>query len=441
MTNVFGTDGIRGEVGKHPITAEFFLKLGWAVGKVLSEGCENPSVIIGKDTRKSGYIFESSLEAGLLSAGVDVGLLGPMPTPAIAYLTSTYGASSGAVISASHNSWTDNGVKFFASGGTKISDEMQQAIEENLQQQMRVDSQKLGKARRYEQAVGRYIEFCKASFNRKFSLKNLTIVIDTANGATYHIASSVFFELGAKVITINNEPDGVNINLNCGATNTRNLQEEVLKHKADIGIAYDGDGDRVIMVDENGEVVDGDELLFIIASYYKQQDNLKNDCVVGTQMTNLGIRNSLKNLGIRFIEAKVGDRFVMEQMQNNDSILGGEGSGHIICFNHTTTGDGIIASLQVIEAMISSGDSLKTLKNQTHKYPQILENVKFANGFSIDDKGLQSEKQTIEQEMENKGRVLIRKSGTENLIRVMVEMDNEKLAQKYANRLVAKIKV
>jgi phosphoglucosamine mutase len=438
---IFGTDGIRGEVGKYPITADFFLKLGWAVGKVLTEEFENPSVIIGKDTRLSGYLFESSLESGLLASGVDVGLLGPMPTPAIAYLTSTYGASSGAVISASHNSYVDNGVKFFGSGGTKISDEMQEKIEENLQKEMTIDSQKVGKARRYEQAIGRYIEFCKASFNRKFSLAKLKIVIDTANGATYHIAGSVFRELGAEVVMINNEPNGVNINLNCGATSTQNLQDEVLKNKANIGIAYDGDGDRVIMVDEFGEVTCGDEILFIIAKYYKSQDRLNNDCVVGTQMTNLGIRASLKNLGVRFVEAKVGDRFVMEQMQNNDSILGGEGSGHTICFNHTTTGDGIIASLQVVEAMLSSGDSLSTLKKQTIKYPQVLNNIKFANGFSENDENLQKEKLKVEQELGENGRVLIRKSGTENLLRIMVEATDKNLAEKYANDLSKLVKI
>jgi phosphoglucosamine mutase len=434
-TIVFGTDGIRGEVGIHPITPDFFLKLGWAVGCVLRQEFENPSVIIGKDTRISGYLFESSLEAGLLSAGVDVGLLGPMPTPAIAYLTATYGASSGAVISASHNSWTDNGVKFFGSSGAKISDAMQEQITHYLQQEIVIDSKKVGKARRYEQAVGRYIEFCKASFNRKFSLQHLTIVLDVAHGATYHIAGSVFRELGANVITTNNTPDGVNINYQCGATHTKHLQNEVLKHNADIGIAYDGDGDRVIMVDHQGKQVDGDELLFIIANYYKQQDILNNNCVVGTQMTNLGVRNSLKTLGVRFIEAKVGDRFVMEQMQHNDSILGGEGSGHIICSHHTTTGDGIIASLQVIEAMLSSGESLYSLKKHTTKYPQVLHNVTFSDNFSIEDKNLQHKKLELEQQLGDNGRILIRKSGTENLIRIMVETTDETVANEYAHTL------
>lgn len=437
---IFGTDGIRGEVGIHPITAEFFLKLGWSIGAVLMEESDNhtinPSVIIGKDTRLSGYLFESSLEAGLLASGVDVGLLGPMPTPAIAYLTATYGASAGAIISASHNSYVDNGVKFFASGGTKITQEMQEKIEVKLNQNMLINSEKVGKAKRYEQAVGRYIEFCKASFNRKLSLKNLTIVIDTANGATYHIADSVFRELGAKVFIINDKPNGTNINLNCGATATKHLQDEVLKQNADIGIAYDGDGDRVIMVDSKGCVVDGDELLFIIAKYYKQQGILNNDCVVGTQMTNLGIRESLKTLGIRFVEAKVGDRFVMEQMQNNDSILGGEGSGHIICFNHTTTGDGIIASLQIVEAMFSQNESLSSLKKQTTKYPQILKNVKFSANFSIENKDLQLKVADINKKLGENGRVLIRKSGTENVIRVMVEAENKDNAIKFTKQLV-----
>ena len=441
MSNIFGTDGIRGEVGVYPITAEFFLKLGWAVGSVLKEKFENPSVIIGKDTRLSGYLFESSLEAGLLSSGVDVGLLGPMPTPAIAYLTATYGVSSGAVISASHNAYTDNGVKFFASGGIKISNEFQQKIEEKLQQKITIDSNNVGKARRYEQAIGRYIEFCKASFNRKFILNELKIVLDCANGATYNIAGSVFRELGANITLINDEPDGKNINKNCGATDTRHLQKEVIKQQADIGIAFDGDGDRVIMVDATGEKIDGDELLFIIAKYYKQQNILKNNCVVGTQMTNLGIRDSFKSIDILFIEAKVGDRFVMDKMQINQSILGGEGSGHIICHNHTTTGDGIIASLQVIEAMMFNKKSLNFLKQQTQKYSQILENIPFDEGYDINNKNLQQKKADIEKKLKNDGRILIRKSGTENVIRVMVETKDIKITKKYIKELIGVIRL
>jgi phosphoglucosamine mutase len=437
MTNKqisFGTDGVRGKVGEHPITPEAFMQLGYAVGKMLLEKYEKPSVIIGKDTRLSGYIFESSLQAGLLSSGVDVGLLGPMPTPAIAYLTRAYGASSGAVISASHNIWSDNGVKFFSNSGTKFSDAEQGRVLQILAEKMTVDNQKLGKAIRHTQALGRYIEFCKSSFNRALNLNKLKIVLDTANGSTYHLASPVFKELGAEIILINDEPNGVNINDNCGATSTNNLSQNVQSLGADLGIAFDGDGDRVIFIDESGIKVDGDELVFIIAKYYKEQGILNNNTVVGTQMTNVGIRNEFKSLGINFIEAKVGDRFVMEEMQKNNSILGGEGSGHIICANHTSTGDGIIAALQVLEVMRSYNESLKTIVSKIHKYPQILKNVK--SQYDLANPELLQAKHQIEAEFKNNGRVLIRKSGTEDLIRVMVEHIDKKIAQKSADVLV-----
>ena len=354
MHEFFGTDGIRGEVGKAPITADFLLKVGWAVGSVLRES-GNASVIIGKDTRVSGYLFESALEAGFLSAGVNVGMLGPMPSPAIAYLTQAFGATAGVVISASHNHYQDNGVKFFSSKGVKLSDKIQKAIEEKISSTMvSVDSASIGKAKRYGQAVGRYIEFCKSTFDKNCDLSNLKIVIDCANGATYHIAEDVFTELGASVVMINNEPDGYNINRNCGATDTKHLQQEVLGQNADLGIAFDGDGDRLIMVDHKGEKVDGDELVFIIADAWKKNGHLKSNTVVGTKMTNLGIRDAFSDLGINFIEAEVGDRHVMDQLIKNNAVLGGEGSGHIICLNKSTSGDGIIAALQVLEVLCKS---------------------------------------------------------------------------------------
>ena len=344
MSNFFGTDGIRGEVGKAPITADFLLKVGWAVGSVLRES-GSASVIIGKDTRVSGYLFESALEAGFLSAGVNVGMLGPMPSPAIAYLTQAFGATAGVVISASHNPYHDNGVKFFSSKGVKLSDDIQKAIEKKLSMPMvSVNSATIGKAKRYGQALGRYIEFCKSTFDKSCDLSNLKIVIDCANGATYHIAEDVFTELGASVTMINNTPDGYNINRECGATDTLHLQHEVIENSADLGIAFDGDGDRLIMVDHKGEKVDGDELVFIIASAWQKRGELKSNTVVGTKMTNLGMRNALTDNGMKFIEADVGDRHVMDHLIKNKAILGGEGSGHIICLNKSTSGDGYHSS-------------------------------------------------------------------------------------------------
>jgi phosphoglucosamine mutase len=432
----FGTDGIRGEVGKAPITADFLLKVGWAVGSVLRES-GNASVIIGKDTRVSGYLFESALEAGFLSAGVNVGLLGPMPSPAIAYLTQAFGATAGVVISASHNQFQDNGVKFFSSKGVKLSDEIQKAIEEKISSTMvSVDSASIGKAKRYGQAVGRYIEFCKSTFDKNWDLSNLKIVIDCANGATYHIAEDVFTELGASVVMINNQPDGYNINRDCGATDTKHLQQEVLDQNADIGIAFDGDGDRLIMVDHKGEKVDGDELIFIIADAWKKNGQLKSNTVVGTKMTNLGIRDALSDLGINFIEAEVGDRHVMDQLIKNHAVLGGEGSGHIICLNKSTSGDGIIAALQVLEVLCKSEQSLYNLKKKMNKYPQVLINIKTeAEVNLINNERLSDAVKVIESKLSDKGRVLIRKSGTEPLIRVMVESIDSDLAAESANYL------
>ena len=436
MDEFFGTDGIRGTVGKPPITADFLLKVGWAVGSVLMENGP-ASVIIGKDTRVSGYLFESALEAGFLSAGVNVGMLGPMPSPAIAYLTKAYGASAGVVISASHNHFQDNGVKFFSSQGVKLSDKTQKAIEKKISTPMvSVDSANIGKAVRHDQALGRYIEFCKSTFDRICNLSHLTIVVDCANGATYNIAQNVFEELGAKVIMINNQPDGYNINDKCGATDTTHLQQEVLEHKADLGIAFDGDGDRLIMVDHKGEQVDGDELVFIIAKAWKENGHLKSNIVAGTKMSNLGMREALSDLDINFIESDVGDRFVMEQLLLNKAILGGESSGHIICLNKSTSGDGIIAALQVLEVMFKSSKSLYDLKREMTKYPQVLINVKTNGKLDLENhENLNQVLSVVKDELADKGRVLIRKSGTEPLVRVMVESIDLDLANKSANQL------
>ncbi|KAA0445874.1 MAG: phosphoglucosamine mutase [Candidatus Thioglobus sp.] len=439
MTNYFGTDGIRGEVGIEPITADFFLKLGWAVGSVLAQNNQNPSVVIGKDTRVSGYLFESALEAGFLSAGVDVGLLGPMPTPAIAYLTQTYGATAGVVISASHNNFQDNGVKFFSDKGFKLSSIDQKNIEQRLKQPMvSVSSNNIGKAIRHEQSLGRYIDFCKRSFDKSIDLSSLNIVVDCANGATYHIAKAVFSELGANVCIINNQPDGFNINLNCGATDTKGLQQIVLEKNADLGIAFDGDGDRLIMIDGDGEIVDGDELLFIIAKAWQACGVLTSNIVVGTKMTNLGIRRGYQDLGIDFIEADIGDRFVMEQLQKNNAILGGEGSGHIICLNQSTSGDAIIAALQVLAVIVKSAKTLGELKSQVQKYPQVLMNVKSTKKIDLHkNQALKLAQIEVQKKLGADGRVLIRASGTEPLIRIMVEGEDLQLVQKSVEELAA----
>ncbi len=439
MADYFGTDGIRGKVGIVPITADFFLKLGWAAGLVLAQSNKNASVIIGKDTRVSGYLLESALEAGFLSAGVDVGLLGPMPTPAIAYLTQTYGVSAGVVISASHNHFQDNGVKFFSNKGMKLSNQEQKSIEKRLQEPMiSVSSEKIGKATRYGQSLSCYIDFCKNTFDKVLDLSDLNIVIDCANGATYHIAKTVFADLGARVTLIHNQPNGFNINLDCGATDTHSLQQAVLRHKADLGIAFDGDGDRLMMVDAKGELIDGDELVFIIAKAWKVQNRLKNNVVVGTQMTNFGIRHGYKALNIDFIQANVGDRFVMAQMQKHNAILGGEGSGHIVCLNHSTSGDGIISALQVLEVLVKSGKTLHELKSQVQKYPQVLINVKTEKNIDLlQHKALQKAQLEVEKSLGKTGRVLIRTSGTEPLIRVMVEGRDLDLVRSSAKLLVA----
>jgi len=436
----FGTDGIRGRVGEPPITADFLLKLGWAAGRVFAnEG--NDFVLVGKDTRISGYMFESAMEAGLTAAGVNTRLLGPMPTPGIAYLTRTLRAQAGIVISASHNPYYDNGVKFFSVQGTKLPDEIERKIEHYIDSPMTtVESSKLGKAKRLVDAAGRYIEFCKASVPTRLDFADMRIVIDCANGATYHIAPHVFSEVGAEVVTISAEPNGLNINDECGATKPEKLAATVLAYRADLGIALDGDGDRLIMVDHKGEMVDGDELIYIIAKSRLDAGQMTGP-VVGTSMTNLGMEHGLKQLGIDLVRAKVGDRYVMEMLGEYKGILGGESSGHIICLDKTTTGDGIIAALQIMAEMQSSGKSLHELKSGMQKYPQVLVNIKTNKKIRPDtDEGIQKAVQAVEKNLGNKGRVLLRASGTEPLIRVMVEGENEELVKNYANQLAEDVK-
>lgn len=435
----FGTDGIRGKVGEHPITADFLLKLGWAAGQAFANDSHD-FVLVGKDTRISGYMFESALEAGLTAAGVDTRLLGPMPTPGIAYLTRTLRAQAGIVISASHNPYYDNGVKFFSVHGTKLPDEIEEKIEYYLDSPMTtVESSGLGKAKRVDDAAGRYIEFCKASVPTRLDFDGLRIVVDCANGATYHVAPHVFSEIGADVIAIGTEPNGININDNCGATKPQKLAETVLAYRADLGVALDGDGDRLIMVDHKGEIVDGDELIYIIAKSKLAANELSGP-VAGTLMTNLGMEQALNNLGIKLLRAKVGDRYVMEMLLEHNGILGGENSGHIICLDKTTTGDGIISALQVLAEMQHSGKNLNELKSGMSKYPQILLNVKTREKPDIDNnETIQLAVKKIEKQLGGKGRVLLRASGTEPLIRVMVEGENEDKVTEYANYLAEQV--
>ncbi len=417
----FGTDGIRGRVGTFPITPDFVLKLGWAVGRVFARDGRK-LVLIGKDTRISGYMFESALEAGLSAAGVDVLLLGPMPTPAIAYLTRTFRADAGIVISASHNAFHDNGIKFFSAEGTKLPDEVEQRIEAQLDLAMTtVSSQELGKVRRVNDAAGRYIEFCKSTASGTLNLAGLKVVVDCANGAGYHIAPKVFRELGAKVYEIGTEPDGLNINENCGATAPQQLQEKVIEVGADLGIALDGDGDRLILVDHKGEVVDGDEILFIIAQALHQSGEL-NGGVVGTLMTNLGLEQALAKMGIPFVRAKVGDRYVLEQLAKHGWNLGGEGSGHIVCRSILPTGDATVAAVQVLKAVANSKKTIHELKQGMQKLPQRMINVRLEQKVDItSSEEVAQLVATAEAQLADKGRVLLRPSGTEPVVRVMVE--------------------
>ncbi len=430
----FGTDGIRGAVGQYPVTADFMLKLGWAAGCVFAEAGRNTHVLIGKDTRVSGYMFESALEAGLVAAGANVTLLGPMPTPAVAMLTRSQKASAGIVISASHNPYTDNGIKFFNAEGTKLSDDIELEIERTLAQPMEtVPSAKLGKANRMVDAAGRYIEFCKSTFPQKLSLRGLRVVLDCAHGATYHVAPQVFAELGASVVVMGAEPDGYNINDAVGSTSPAAVQSRVLSEQADLGIAFDGDGDRVQCVTAEGAVVDGDELLFIIANDRINQ-GVALQGVVGTLMSNLGLEQALAERDVPLVRANVGDRHVLEAMAERNWMLGGEASGHIICGDLTTTGDGIIAALQVMAAMARSGEDLLRLKSGLRKYPQTLLNIAVPPDFRLEDcaEALQ-ESQRVESVLAGRGRLVLRASGTEPLFRIMIEgtdaIENQQLAE------------
>lgn len=419
----FGTDGIRGAVGTAPITPDFMLKLGWAAGTVFAKkGGARNKILIGKDTRISGYMFEAALEAGVTAAGVDINLLGPMPTPAIAYLTRTLRAQAGIVISASHNPFQDNGIKFFAGDGSKLPDEIEFAIEEQLSKTIStVPPQSLGKASRVTDAAGRYIEFCKSRIDSDLKFNGLKIVVDCAHGSTYHIAPSVFEELGASVTAIGVSPDGLNINESSGSTSPQPLAEAVLKEEADIGIAFDGDGDRVIMVDHLGNVVDGDEILYVIARDRRRQ-NINFGGVVGTSMSNLGLEQALDSLDIPFARSAVGDRYVMRELLERGWSLGGESSGHIICLDKTTTGDGIVSALQALSAISSSESSLCELISKLNKYPQSMVNVRIKDSADIaGSTRVQQAIADVESKLGSKGRVLLRPSGTEPVVRVMVE--------------------
>ena len=436
----FGTDGVRGKVGTYPITPDFALKLGWAAGKVLaSQGSR--TVLIGKDTRISGYMLESALEAGLAAAGLTAAFTGPMPTPAVAYLTRTFRLEAGIVISASHNPYYDNGIKFFSSQGTKLPDDIEEAIEAMLDNPMDcVESADLGKASRISDAAGRYIEFCKSTFPAHLGLDGYKIVVDCANGATYHIAPNVLRELGAEVIEIGTDPNGININEKCGATDVKALQEKVLETKADVGLAYDGDGDRIMMVDHLGNKVDGDQILFIIAREALRSGQLKGG-VVGTLMSNMSLEIALKMLGVPFVRANVGDRYVLEKMVEHGWTLGGENSGHIIIADKNTTGDGIIASLAVLSAMVQHRLSLNELASAVKLFPQVLINVRFAGGANpLESEAVKAVAADVEKRLEGKGRILLRKSGTEPLIRVMVECEDGALAKQCAEEIAEAVK-
>ena len=438
----FGTDGIRGRVGRGNITPEFVLRLGWAAGQVLGKG-PGSKILIGKDTRKSGYMFESALEAGLVAAGMDIMLLGPMPTPAIAYLTRTFHAQAGIVISASHNPHYDNGIKFFSSKGQKLPDDVELAIEAELEKPVStVNPENLGKASRIEDAAGRYIEFCKSTVPLSLNLKGLKVVVDCANGATYHTAPHVLSELRADVITIGDQPNGLNINDGVGSTHPELLKQTVLKEKADLGIALDGDGDRLIMVDHNGNEIDGDSILYIIARS-RQRAGCMKGAVVGTVMSNLGLEHALSSINVDFERTAVGDRYILERLEEKSWILGGEPSGHIICRDRTTTGDGTISALQVLAEMIETGKSLSELCSDINRYPQILVNVTLGDAKAADIMAAAKMKQAVtdaENELADTGRVLLRPSGTEPLIRVMVEGQDDAQVKRLANAIADVVK-
>ena len=438
----FGTDGIRGLVGEWPISADFMLRLGRAVGSVLArEGQDRPLVLIGKDTRISGYMFESALEAGLVAAGADVGLLGPMPTPAVAFLTCSMRAQAGIVISASHNPHHDNGIKFFSADGEKLSDAIELAIEQEVDADfITVASERLGKATRIADAVTRYTEFCKTTVPDDFSLRGLRIVLDCAHGATYQAAPKVFTELGAEVVAIGDKPDGFNINRDVGSTHPQALQQAVLAQGADIGIAFDGDGDRVMLVDRNGALADGDDILYVLARSLHAQGSLKGP-VVGTLMSNYGLQLALAEFGVSLIRANVGDRYVMQQLREHGGMLGGETSGHILCLDRATTGDGIVAALAVLQALASSGQDLATARQGLRKLPQVMLNVRAAGAreaLASDD--VQQALAEVEQTLQGRGRVVLRASGTEPLVRVTIEGADAAEVQQLAEKLAATVK-
>jgi len=442
----FGTDGVRGKVGVHPITPQFVMHLGYAAGKVLASAehiqGERPAVLIGKDTRISGYMLESALEAGLIAAGIDVYLAGPIPTPAVAYLTRALRLQAGVVISASHNPFEDNGIKFFSGDGTKLADDVELAIEAELDNPMHTNaSEELGKAKRLDDAVGRYIEFCKSTFPADMNLRGLKIVVDSAHGATYHIARNVFHELGADVISIGAEPNGQNINDGYGATSPKNLQLVVKQHQADIGLALDGDGDRLIMADAQGTLYDGDQLLYVVVKHRQAQGVMKGG-VVGTLMTNLAFEHAMQKLDVPFARAKVGDRYVMELLQKNGWQLGGENSGHIICLDKHSTGDGIVSALQVLHALRASKQTLAQASSHLVMYPQILINVKVSGNAAelLDLTAVQAAVSEAEQALNGKGRVLLRPSGTEPLLRVMVEGEDGVKVKHWAEKIAAVVR-
>ncbi|MEY3891837.1 MAG: phosphoglucosamine mutase, partial [Pseudomonadota bacterium] len=440
------TDGIRGVVGQDPITPDFFIRLGFAIGSILVKNntdkkIKHPSVVIGKDTRVSGYMLESALEAGFIAAGVDVFLTGPMPTPAIAYLTKALRSQAGIVISASHNPFPDNGIKIFSEAGEKLPDAFETEVELALDQPIKtVLPHELGKAKRVDDAEGRYVEFCKSTFPEKLNLRGLKIVLDCAHGATYHVAPKIFSELGAEVIAIGNEPDGFNINLDVGSTNPKTIKEATLKHKADLGIAFDGDGDRVVMIDDKGHIVDGDQLVLVIARALKEKNQLKGG-VVGTLMTNMAIEKAFQNLGVEFVRTQVGDRYVLETLLEKGWHIGGENSGHILTLDQHSTGDAIIASLQVLKSLRLLNQSLYEATKDSPLYPQVLINVETHKKIDLDkNKSIQDALKNVEQKLNSKGRVLLRPSGTEPKIRVMVEGEDIEAVKNHANFIADKVR-
>ena len=442
----FGTDGIRGVVGQDPITPDFFIRLGFAIGSILVKNntdkkIKHPSVVIGKDTRVSGYMLESALEAGFIAAGVNVYLTGPMPTPAIAYLTKVLRSQAGIVISASHNPFPDNGIKIFSEAGEKLPDAFEKEVELALNQPIKtVLPHELGKAKRVDDAEGRYVEFCKSTFPEKLNLRGLKIVLDCAHGATYRVAPKIFSELGAEVITVGNEPDGFNINLDVGSTHPKTIKEATLKHKADLGIAFDGDGDRVVMIDHLGHIVDGDQLVLVIARALKQKNQLKGG-VVGTLMTNMAIEKALNDLSIEFVRTHVGDRYVLETLREKGWSIGGENSGHILTLDQHSTGDAIIASLQVLKSLRLLNQSLHDATKDSPLYPQVLINVETNKKIDLENnKLIQDAVRNVESKLNDKGRVLLRASGTEAKIRVMVEGEGMEAVKNHAKFIADKVK-